>query len=216
MKSPRFRQPIATLGLLFLTILVSEPLARLAARGEPKLERVTPNQSGTPRSVVSYGRLPLSFEPNQGQTNSLVLFLARGGGRTLSFTPNEIVLPLSKGANASKPFLARNDPERPSEKSKLRTRQSPLFTESLVVRVRLLGANPVLRWSDSESYLRGATTSLGTSRSCGTRIFSLCTAAHRPGGRCAPTLERDLIRLAKGQHANREHIDSGHRQLQQT
>jgi len=43
----------------------------------------------------AYGKLPLAFEPNQGQTDASVKFLARGNGYTLFLTPSEIVLGLS-------------------------------------------------------------------------------------------------------------------------
>jgi Beta-propeller repeat/RTX calcium-binding nonapeptide repeat (4 copies) len=44
----------------------------------------------------SYGKLPLSFEANQGQTDSQVKFLARGRGYALFLTPTEAVLSLAK------------------------------------------------------------------------------------------------------------------------
>src|SRR5438876_6495744 len=40
----------------------------------------------------TYGKLPLNFETNQGQTDSQVQFLARGGGYTLFLTSTEAVL----------------------------------------------------------------------------------------------------------------------------
>ncbi len=46
----------------------------------------------------SYGKLPLSFEPNQGQTADAVKFLAHGNGYTLFLTPSEAVFALRKGA----------------------------------------------------------------------------------------------------------------------
>src|SRR5258708_4090420 len=43
-----------------------------------------PSSSATAaRLVEGYGRLPLSFEPNVGQTNSTVDFLARARGGTV-------------------------------------------------------------------------------------------------------------------------------------
>ena len=36
-----------------------------------------------PRVDQAYGKLPLSFEANRGQTDSQVKFLSRGGGSTL-------------------------------------------------------------------------------------------------------------------------------------
>jgi hypothetical protein len=44
--------------------------------------------------MASYGRLPLTFEPNLGQTDGQVRFLARGGGMTAFFTDTETVLVL--------------------------------------------------------------------------------------------------------------------------
>src|SRR5258706_5259921 len=40
----------------------------------------------------SYGKLPLSFEANQGQTNPSVKFLSHGSGYSLFLTPTEAVL----------------------------------------------------------------------------------------------------------------------------
>src|SRR5262245_61487281 len=52
------------------------------------------------RAQVSeaYGKLPLSFEVNQGQTAPQVKFISRGSGYNLLLTSNEAVLALSKGA----------------------------------------------------------------------------------------------------------------------
>ena len=58
--------------------------------------------------LKTYGKLPLSFEANQGQTDSQVQFLARGGGYTLFLTSREAVLSLhgSKASATPKPRLA--------------------------------------------------------------------------------------------------------------
>ncbi|HEV8132422.1 MAG TPA: hypothetical protein VGQ81_14330 [Acidobacteriota bacterium] len=45
----------------------------------------------------AYGRLPLQFEANQGQTDPRVKFLSRGTGHTLFLTSTEAVLVFSKG-----------------------------------------------------------------------------------------------------------------------
>jgi len=50
--------------------------------------------------LKTYGKLPLGFEANQGQTDSQVQFLARGGGYTLFLTSTEAVLSL-QGRQAS-------------------------------------------------------------------------------------------------------------------
>jgi hypothetical protein len=53
------------------------------------------------RILDSYGKLPLAFESNQGQTDAKVKFLLRTGGYTLFLTGGEAVLALSsKKANS--------------------------------------------------------------------------------------------------------------------
>jgi uncharacterized repeat protein (TIGR01451 family) len=60
--------------------------------------------SASARPSATYGKLPISFEVNQGQTDRSVQFLARGAGYTLFLTPGEAVLSLHVSpTNASKP-----------------------------------------------------------------------------------------------------------------
>ena len=47
-----------------------------------------------PQIVTNYGKLPLSFEANQGQTDEQVKFVSRGPGYTLFLTGTEAVLQL--------------------------------------------------------------------------------------------------------------------------
>ncbi len=47
-----------------------------------------------PQVMESYGKLPLSFEANQGQTDQQVKFLARGPGYSLFLTGDSAVLSL--------------------------------------------------------------------------------------------------------------------------
>jgi hypothetical protein len=46
------------------------------------------------RAIDAYGKLPLSFEANQGQIDRQVKFLSRGAGYALFLTPTEAVLSL--------------------------------------------------------------------------------------------------------------------------
>jgi len=48
------------------------------------------------RVSETYGKLPLHFEANRGQTHEDVRFLARGPGYGLFLTPTEVVLTLLK------------------------------------------------------------------------------------------------------------------------
>src|SRR5712692_4859326 len=73
----------------------------------------------------SFAQLPLSFEPNQGQTDREVKFLSRGRRYTLFLTGEEAVLALQ--------------PDAPSERG--RSSGSELGRPS-VLRMRLLGSNP--------------------------------------------------------------------------
>src|SRR5437867_2121639 len=52
-------------------------------------------------TIEAYGNVPLSFEPNRGQTKHQVKFLSRGSGYTLFLTSNEAVLTLRKSDTAS-------------------------------------------------------------------------------------------------------------------
>lgn len=60
-----------------------------------------PGSLATPRWVESYGRLPLSFEANQGQTDGQVKFLSRGRGYTMFLTQSEAVLSLRSGQSSA-------------------------------------------------------------------------------------------------------------------
>ena len=83
-----------------------------------------------PAIEVAYGNLPLSFEPNQGQTNSQVEFLSRGRVYTLFLTATEAVLSLRKPAAA-----------------KTNETEDSGYTTGAVLRMRLVGANPSPRVS---------------------------------------------------------------------
>ena len=73
----------------------------------------------------NYGKLPLSFEPNVGQTDERVRFLTRGGGMTTFFTDTETVMVLSRSREAKQP----DAPGRPDA--------APPEVEQAVVRMKL-------------------------------------------------------------------------------
>ncbi len=89
---------------------------------------VVPSQAPDPlmlRVASQYARLPLSFEPNQGQTDARVRFLTHGQGYSLFLTDDEAVLSLKAGA--------KNGSEMPSGGEVSATGQT-------VLRMQLLGA----------------------------------------------------------------------------
>src|SRR5260221_3442303 len=77
-----------------------------------------------------YGKLPLHFEANRGQTHKDVRFLSHGPGYSLYLTAGEAVLVLSK-SNADAGRDARSAPERGDA-------QMP--AKSVALRVSLVGA----------------------------------------------------------------------------
>ena len=95
----------------------------------------------SPQLDSAFGKLPLSFEPNVGQTTEQAKFLSRGPGYTLFLTPREAVLSLRQRA-ASPPSPAdtsiRSDPSRITEHVSRSQEQS-------VLRMRFEGASPAPR-----------------------------------------------------------------------
>ena len=102
----RLRLLTRRIPLILAALLVGISLFRLDAGkalggSENALSRAlgtTVSSEKSPRNALqiasAYGHLPLSFEPNQGQTDPQVKFLARGGGYGLYLTGNEALLAL--------------------------------------------------------------------------------------------------------------------------
>ena len=129
--SGQLSQSAATLGLAKTTDASSTGV----------IGDVSADAASRSRLVAAYGKLPLSFEANQGQTNSEVKFLSRGRGYTLFLTGNEAVLALNKaeiGGGTRKPEFG--------------TRLSPLATRhaASVLRMSLVGASESVRASGLE------------------------------------------------------------------
>lgn len=84
------------------------------------IENADTNQTKT----NDFGKLPLSFEPNVGQTSEQVRFLSRGKGYTLFLAAGEAVLRMRKAERG-----VRND-------------EASGQTTTAILRMRLEGANP--------------------------------------------------------------------------
>jgi hypothetical protein len=87
--------------------------------------------------VEAYGKLPLSFEANQGQTDARVNFLSRGPGYTLFLTSDETVLVLRKPSAVSNQLSVSGNSELEPRNWKSETRYV-----SSVLRLKLIGTNP--------------------------------------------------------------------------
>jgi len=89
-----------------------------------------PDKATRARLMESYGRLPLSFEANHGQTDGKVKFLSRGSGYNLFLTSTEAVLSLRKAQPKDK--AAQGSALHKAHKAEPAT----------VVAMKLVGANP--------------------------------------------------------------------------
>src|SRR6267378_4834173 len=94
-----------------------------------------PEARGNPKWIEAYGKLPLSFEENQGQTASEVRYVSHGSGYELFLTPQEAVLALRHDAPPDLSPLHRT--------ATLRSpRKTPRAGQVTAIRMRLEGANP--------------------------------------------------------------------------
>jgi len=93
-----------------------------------------PAKATQARLSEAYGRLPLRFEANQGQTDAQVKFLSRGRGYTLFLTPTEAVLVLKRGSGAKDKRPEQTHHETPGPANPQPT---------TVLHMHLIGANPV-------------------------------------------------------------------------
>jgi uncharacterized protein (TIGR03437 family) len=98
------------------------------AQGKQNVDR-----TARARIEQTYGKLPMRFEANEGQSDARVKFMARGAGYSVFLTGDEAVLQLRKGDLSD----GRTAGRRTAEKS----------VESLALRMKLAGSNPTSRVS---------------------------------------------------------------------
>jgi Chitobiase/beta-hexosaminidase C-terminal domain/Bacterial Ig-like domain (group 3)/Beta-propeller repeat len=157
LKSSRILSISRQLPILGLTV----GLIALATLRAPAAAPASQTEQGSParnaKLAQSYGKLPLSFEPNRGQVDKTVKFLARGTGYGLYLTAQEAVLTLSKPdpnriSKRLAPFSPRlevNGIGRESASKETRNSRDPQQEAALtqrrfakdIVRMQLAGAN---------------------------------------------------------------------------
>jgi RHS repeat-associated protein len=149
-------------------LLLAVGLLGSATRAALPLIRPTTSADSKARLAESYGKLPLSFEANEGQTDPDVKFLARGPGYGLVLKPTEAVLKL---LNVSGPDVVHHTHEIPSSSASKVTADRPLqhsrqqFTrkgeKSTAIRMTLIDADPSAQISAMDempakvNYLKG-------------------------------------------------------------
>ena len=85
---------LAVISLALISTRFPVPQGSTATPSRPEQALGDARTAGAAHVAASYGRLPLSFEANQGQTDGRVKFLSRGRGYALFLTGNEAVLSL--------------------------------------------------------------------------------------------------------------------------
>ena len=120
--------------LFSLACMISLAMQPFPASATPARASQASNSVTTQAELrASYGVLPLSFELNQGQTDSVVDFLARAGGYLLFLTPTEAVLAFDNSAAHSGKW---------NREELLSTDRNNPRPPRLIVRMKLEGANP--------------------------------------------------------------------------
>src|SRR5262245_8287777 len=112
----------------------------------------SPSRVTSARVRETYGKLPMRFEANQGQSGEEARFLSRGAGYSLFLTPNEAVLRLriaDRGLRIEEGAPYSTDPTNPQ--SAIRSPRSAIRDpQSAVLRMTLVGANGKPRISGVE------------------------------------------------------------------
>jgi Beta-propeller repeat/FG-GAP-like repeat len=153
LRAPRRVEPssvtnhVATVKVAATPVLKAESMAykkRVSAQLPAISATHITDRSASARLVESYGKLPLSFEANQGQTNGEVKFLSRGKGYTMFLTADGAVMKLRVPGKENKQSGAVRE-------AALKCRERGIETErSAVLRVKLVGANREARVEGAE------------------------------------------------------------------
>jgi hypothetical protein len=105
-----------------------------ANNGKAAAPRSAPASTAQQRAVrATMDALPLAFEPNQGQTDSKVKYLARGSGYTVFLTSSDAVFALHSSAHsAATRFAGKNLRPTPS---------TPDTVKTAAIDLKMVGAN---------------------------------------------------------------------------
>jgi hypothetical protein len=149
------------LGCRFLAVLAAILLGTMALAQSVSLSKSAvesglsrPDPAGHAQAVENYGKLPLSFEANHGQTDGQVKFVSRTNGYTLFLTGDEAVLALrgsrggkaapkgATGSGESSVSLKRYPDTNQRPKQSSPALASPELVKAGVLRMKLRNANP--------------------------------------------------------------------------
>ena len=146
--SPNVDNPAATVGVATPPVFEAEagrPKARRASVPIPAIPDTRPmDRTASARLHESYGKLPLRFEANQGQTDRDVKFLSRGKGYTMFLTSGGAVMALRAPGKENKQSGDIREGEPGSRERGMESGRSA------VLRMNLVGANRVARVEGGE------------------------------------------------------------------
>ena len=129
---------VLLIGALIVLSAVAAP-AQQASNGQPSAKSsAAPTFADQARILDTYGKLPLSFEANQGQADARVKFLSHTSGYSLFLTGDEAVLTLSGSkTNTDKPKVTATSG--PTQSGISAPKAGP------VLRMKLRNANPAAK-----------------------------------------------------------------------
>ena len=135
-----FRSNLATrrtrrlTGFFFLALALATLLGALF-QADRTTKRTEPTLATKARFAETYGKLPMMFQANAGQTDGQVKFMAQGLGYSLFLTATESVFVMSRRENEVRESRRNESDSEPGLKA-------PRRTERTVLRMKLVDANP--------------------------------------------------------------------------
>ena len=165
--------------VLVLTVSLFPGAQRTKAQSIPdSVNPANPGRVTQARFTEGYGKLPLGFEANRGQSDPQVRFLSHGSGYTLFLTDQEAVLALPTGSQDPKVASLGSNVQNP--KSKI---------QNTFVRMKLVGASLRRRAERGEETARALPRKLLASMSCPASPTTSSATIPISGGatsRCTP------------------------------
>ncbi|MEY2518284.1 MAG: hypothetical protein QOF24_43 [Verrucomicrobiota bacterium] len=126
---------IASKKLPLLSLIIAFVVAQALA------QQMKADETARTQLNQAYGKLPLAFEANQGQTDPHVKFLSRGNGYSLFLTPTEAVIVLGKTARDDNTLPG----VLPNQAIKDQREAPKSFGPATVLRMKLMGGNPTAK-----------------------------------------------------------------------
>jgi hypothetical protein len=117
-RSASCRRPFACLLLLLTATALGVTLFQVVRPALAGAEKRAQERAGVPTSssmaaaADAYGKLPLQFEANSGQTDERVRFIARGAGYNIFLTSDGAVLTLRDAMGAGRDALRSEQPDK--------------------------------------------------------------------------------------------------------